>query len=73
MSDGHREPIEAALTPDEANRIIHSHRKVRYGKLGSLDLSAFSEFPFLPSFLPHSTPLAKTMQERLVGLVGSAK
>ena len=27
-----QEPIEP-LTPDEANRIIHSHRKVRYGKL----------------------------------------
>lgn len=24
-------PIEE-LTPEEANRIIHSHRKVRYGK-----------------------------------------
>jgi hypothetical protein len=31
MSDG-QDPIEASLTPDEANRIIHSHRKVRYGK-----------------------------------------
>jgi len=26
-----QDPIEN-LTPDEANRIIHSHRKVRYGK-----------------------------------------
>src|SRR4051812_18484618 len=31
MSDGSQTPIEN-LTPDEANRIIHSHRKVRYGK-----------------------------------------
>jgi hypothetical protein len=31
MSDGKQEPIESDLTPDEANRIIHSHRKVRYG------------------------------------------
>jgi hypothetical protein len=30
MSEG-QDPIET-LTPDEANRIIHSHRKVRYGK-----------------------------------------
>lgn len=32
MSEGHQGPIES-LTPDEANRIIHSHRKVRYGML----------------------------------------
>lgn len=32
MSDG-QEPVEPSLTPEEANRIIHSHRKVRYGKL----------------------------------------
>ncbi|KAF7926207.1 uncharacterized protein EAE98_006502 [Botrytis deweyae] len=31
MSEGPSEPIEASITPDEANRIIHSHRKVRYG------------------------------------------
>lgn len=30
MSEGQGDPIEN-LTPDEANRIIHSHRKVRYG------------------------------------------
>lgn len=24
------------LTPEEANRIIHSHRKVRYGKYQSM-------------------------------------
>ncbi|KAM3073603.1 hypothetical protein ACMFMG_004512 [Clarireedia jacksonii] len=31
MSEGPSEPIESSITPDEANRIIHSHRKVRYG------------------------------------------
>jgi hypothetical protein len=31
MSDGQREPIESSLTPEEASRIIHAHRKVRYG------------------------------------------
>ncbi|KAG0647645.1 Repressor of drug resistance 1 [Hyphodiscus hymeniophilus] len=35
MSEGgpesHPEPPDASLTPEEANRIIHSHRKVRYG------------------------------------------
>jgi len=31
MSNG-QEPIELSLSPDEASRIIHSHRKVRYGK-----------------------------------------
>ncbi|PMD55153.1 uncharacterized protein K444DRAFT_538623 [Hyaloscypha bicolor E] len=30
MSEGQQDPIES-LTPEEANRIIHSHRKVRYG------------------------------------------
>ncbi len=31
MSEGQQDPIES-LTPEEANRIIHSHRKVRYGR-----------------------------------------
>lgn len=31
MSDNAQIPVES-LSPDEANRIIHSHRKVRYGK-----------------------------------------
>ena len=39
MSDLPR-PVEGVsvddLTPEEANRIIHSHRKVRYGKMPSL-------------------------------------
>lgn len=39
MSDDKQEPIESDLTPDEANRIIHTHRKVRYGKL---------HFPLVP-------------------------
>jgi hypothetical protein len=32
MSDHHESPNVEDLTPEEANRIIHSHRKVRYGK-----------------------------------------
>ncbi|KAF4635812.1 hypothetical protein G7Y89_g2291 [Cudoniella acicularis] len=31
MADGTHDAIDPQLTPDEANRIIHSHRKVRYG------------------------------------------
>ncbi|KAK3934263.1 fungal-specific transcription factor domain-containing protein [Diplogelasinospora grovesii] len=31
MSDRHESPNLEELTPEEANRIIHSHRKVRYG------------------------------------------
>ncbi|GAB1319863.1 hypothetical protein MFIFM68171_10073 [Madurella fahalii] len=31
MSDAHESPNLEDLTPEEANRIIHSHRKVRYG------------------------------------------
>ncbi|KAL2015361.1 hypothetical protein VTK56DRAFT_5758 [Thermocarpiscus australiensis] len=31
MSDTHGSPNLEDLTPEEANRIIHSHRKVRYG------------------------------------------
>ncbi|KAK3987543.1 protein RDR1 [Cladorrhinum sp. PSN332] len=31
MSDTHDSPNLEDLTPEEANRIIHSHRKVRYG------------------------------------------
>jgi hypothetical protein len=30
--DSNQEPIDSNLTPEEANRIIHSHRKVRYGE-----------------------------------------
>lgn len=36
MSDANQDPVSPQLTPDEANRIIHSHRKVRYGKLDLL-------------------------------------
>lgn len=32
MSDSHGSPNLDDLTPEEASRIIHSHRKVRYGK-----------------------------------------
>lgn len=32
MSEDRGTPIDSTLTPAEANRIIHSHRKVRYGK-----------------------------------------
>jgi hypothetical protein len=34
MSEGQQDPNES-LTPEEASRIIHSHRKVRYGKPGA--------------------------------------
>ena len=37
MNGEQQEPIEASLTPEEANRIIHSHRKVRYGKQSSME------------------------------------
>lgn len=30
------------LTPEEASRIIHSHRKVRYGELSAMPLSVLS-------------------------------
>ena len=33
LSDQHDSPNLEDLTPEEANRIIHSHRKVRYGQL----------------------------------------
>lgn len=32
MSESQKSPSIEDLTPEEANRIIHSHRKVRYGK-----------------------------------------
>lgn len=39
MSDQDHDPIEVNLTPDEANRIIHTHRKVRYGEfMGKISL-----------------------------------
>src|ERR1700677_2317644 len=33
MSESQHEPIDSSLTPEEASRIIHSHRKVRYGEI----------------------------------------
>lgn len=35
MSEPQHDPIES-LTPEEASRIIHSHRKVRYGVSSTL-------------------------------------
>jgi hypothetical protein len=43
MSEGQQDPLES-LTPEEANRIIHSHRKVRYGKPGAPHGRQFSVF-----------------------------
>lgn len=40
MSDSHESPNLEDLTPEEANRIIHSHRKVRYGKWVLLSYSS---------------------------------
>lgn len=40
-SPDERVPIDE-LTPEEASRIIHSHRKVRYGEL-SLEITARCE------------------------------
>ena len=35
MNESQQESSGPSLAPEEANRIIHSHRKVRYGKLVS--------------------------------------
>jgi hypothetical protein len=44
MSDTQESPSVEDLTPEEANRIIHSHRKVRYGMWIILD----PEYPEAP-------------------------
>ena len=44
MSEDQQDPIES-LTPEEANRIIHSHRKVRYGKPGAPQSTSFHLCP----------------------------
>jgi len=36
------------LTPEEANRIIHSHRKVRYGKAVFITIFPISQPRLLP-------------------------
>ena len=41
MSDAHDSPNFDDLTPEEASRIIHSHRKVRYGKWGAVVLWSY--------------------------------
>ncbi len=48
MSDTHESPNLEDLTPEEANRIIHSHRKVRYGK-------------WIFSFVPHQLSLSLSL------------
>jgi Fungal Zn(2)-Cys(6) binuclear cluster domain len=51
MSEDQQDPIDS-LTPEEANRIIHSHRKVRYGKPGCPAKSPnFISFPHQASQL----------------------
>lgn len=40
MAEQHESPNIDDLTPEEASRIIHSHRKVRYGTLFSFICSA---------------------------------
>lgn len=83
MSEGInvQEPDESSLTPDEANRIIHSHRKVRYGKL---NLAMPSYLPALPLFrrrkfgptTPQNLPKAKSFvpaQGRRAGLADSGR
>ncbi len=42
-SEGPQDPIDN-LTPDEANRIIHSHRKVRYGTSFAPPASVCTDF-----------------------------
>lgn len=41
------------LTPEEASRIIHSHRKVRYGMLLIYFVFLFVSSPILPLYLLH--------------------
>jgi hypothetical protein len=80
MSEGinTQEPNDSNLTPDEANRIIHSHRKVRYGK-PNLAMSSY-----LPLFrlrkigttTPQTLPMAKYFvpaQGRRAGLADSGR
>lgn len=57
MSDSHESPNLEDLTPEEANRIIHSHRKVRYGKWVLLSYSSLpchhhQVFPFMIMHCP---------------------
>ncbi|PQE10878.1 fungal specific transcription factor domain-containing protein [Rutstroemia sp. NJR-2017a BBW] len=47
MSEGRSEPIESSITPDEANRIIHSHRKVRYGSPHLMSYTSLSRCLYL--------------------------
>jgi hypothetical protein len=53
--DGDERVAVEDLTPEEASRIIHSHRKVRYGKpsIGPLTrLSSFAGDCFSQAFWP---------------------
>jgi hypothetical protein len=78
MSEGIQEPDESNLTPDEANRIIHSHRKVRYGKL-NLAMPSYLPLFRLRKFgatTPQNLPMAKFFvpaQGRRAGLADSER
>lgn len=70
-SEGPQDPIEN-LTPDEANRIIHSHRKVRYGK--RLPLHQYQSQPATVYYNPTSLSYdAKDIQVPHAGHVGKEK
>ena len=59
LSDQHDSPNLEDLTPEEANRIIHSHRKVRYGqstpvpRTGATAGRLSRAVPVLPLPIPH--------------------
>lgn len=69
MSEGPSEPIESSITPDEANRIIHSHRKVRYGKYiqplehGFMFYVSIFQY-LLPYFCGNSKPFRRQLLNR---------
>jgi len=69
MSEGQHDPTET-LTPEEASRIIHSHRKVRYGKFGPV-LSSLS--PITPLQTTQLEAIANRLKELHVGLVDNEK
>jgi hypothetical protein len=57
--DSKQDPIEN-LSPEEANRIIHSHRKVRYGKWPSCPYTTLPYFHGLTNTQePHAGRVAK--------------
>jgi hypothetical protein len=67
MSEGPSEPIESSITPDEANRIIHSHRKVRYGRYIHIHWASSFMLPYPDVYIAAMLPYMVATSTLFIG------